>query len=135
MGFLDSVFNALQSFAESDTAKRLAQMAEESKAREIERTTGINGLRCSISNLETGYGLTTCEGEVRNIGRSEYQYVEVIVSFFNEEGRIIDKGTDSVVYRYTSSTLCPGESRPFTVRSSAKNISRAKVSIKSFEEV
>lgn len=135
MGFLDSVFNALQEFAESDTAKKMMAKAEENKAREIARTTGINGLRCSISTLETGYGLTTCEGNVKNIGRSEYKSVEVMVTFFDEDGQVVDKKTDYAVLSYSGSILCPGESRPFTVRSSAKNISRAKVSIKSFEEV
>lgn len=141
MGFLDgleSLLNGLddlaKKFAESDTYKRMVENAERQKAAEIARTTGRNGLRCKIDNCYKMYDGTVsyCEGTVENIGKSTYSLVEVQVVFKNDEGKVVDKQEERVV---RGTELLPGESMPFKVSSSAKNIRKASPSISRFEEI
>lgn len=131
MGFLDSLFNGLHDFAESDTAKRMMEKAEQAKAAEIHRTTGINGLRCTIDSLVNEGYIVCCEGTVKNIGRSTYSEVTVNVVYKNENGKVVDKIAYPVIY---GTTLDPGESMPFRVHSNARNVRSASASVSSFEE-
>lgn len=132
MGFLDSLFQGLQNFAESDTAKKMMERSEEVKAAETERTTGINGLRCKMDSLNNNGYDVVCEGTVKNIGKSTYSKVMVKVAFKNENGNVIDKQT---VYAVIGETLYPGESMPFRAHSNAKNVQSANVSIGEYEEI
>lgn len=131
MGFLDSLFKGLHDFAESDTGKRMLERAEQAKADEIRKTTGINGLRCNIDSLVNEGYIVCCEGTVRNIGRSTYSEITVNVVYKNENGKVVDKTAHPVAY---GTTLEPGESMPFKVYSNARNIHSASASIGSYKE-
>lgn len=131
MGFLESLFKGIQDFAESDTAKKMMEQAEQRRIDEINRTTGRNGLRCTINSLDDNGAAVYCKGTVKNIGRSTYCKVTITVVFKNENGDVVDKKRDNVVF-YGS--LAPGESVPFDTMSIASNIHSASVSIDSYEE-
>lgn len=127
MGFFDSLLKGMQDFAESPAAKRMMERAEQAKAAEISRTTGINGLRCTIDSLNNiGGSVSCCEGTVKNIGRSTYREVVVSIVYKNEDGECIDK---SSCYVLTGTELYPGESKQFKTYSSARNVHSARASI------
>lgn len=131
MGFLDSLFQGIQDFAESDTYKKMVEKSDQIKAQEIERTTGKNGLRCYIDSMvDSGYNVC-CKGTIKNIGRSSYSKVEVIVVFKDKDGYVVDKRTSIVFY---GTIMYPGESMPFSVLSSAQNIKSATASIGNYTE-
>ena len=133
MGFLDSLFKGLQDFAESDAGQRLRERAEQLQAEEIAKTSGKNGLRCTLNNLtkQCGGTLFSCEGTVKNIGRSTYRSIEIMVTFKDENNSVVDK---QMVTVYAGS-LEPGESKPFRVDSIARNIQSASAAIEDFREI
>ena len=131
MSILESILRGLQDFAESDTAKRMMQQAEQRKAAEIERTTGKNGLRCTITSLQNyGYGVKS-EGSVKNIGQSTYSLIVVNVVFKDVNGNTVDKHE---TYVSTGVKLSPGEAMPFRVFSHAKDIHSANAYISKCED-
>lgn len=132
MGFLEGLFKGLQDFAESDTAKRMLEQAEQRRVDEINKTTGRNGLRCKIDSLDDYGYQVCCKGSVKNIGRSTYCKITIEVAFKNEYGDIVDKKKDSLLF--WGITLAPEESMPFETISRASDIHSAGVSISSFEE-
>ena len=129
---LEKSFKALEDFANSSTGQRLIDRAEQNKAEEIRRTTGINGLSCSIDRLISNSGVVCCEGTIRNTGRSTYHKVVVTVEFKNSLGDTVDKRSTYVIPYGTA--FYQGESVPFRVLSTANNLHSAQVYVSDCEE-
>lgn len=140
MGFMEifdgavKILNGcIEAYLESPQCKKMVKMAEQRKAAEIARTTGINGLRCKINKAYTMYSDThVCEGTVENIGRSTYRHIEVQVVFKDDTGKVVDK---KEAYTPFNIELAPGESMSFRASSTANNIHRAYASVSRFDEV
>ncbi len=136
MGVLGNLLDGLQKIAESETTKRIieraVQQAEQEKAAEITRTTGKNGLRCTINSLAPLGSGAIAIGTVKNTGRSVYESVMVVAVFKDEDGFVVDKHT---TYATAGDRFLPGESRPFRIFSNANDIDSVNVSIYKCVEV
>ena len=136
MGLWKAVSKGLQNwvdFVNSDAGQKLIERADQIKADEVIRTSGSNGLKCSIEKLSNQAGAVCCEGAIINSGRSTYNQVVITAEFKNSDNNIVDKKNTYVIPYGTS--FRPGEAAPFQVISLAKNIHSACVYISEYQEV
>ena len=135
MGLLDILSKGmieLEKFANSKTGQEIIARAEQKKVNEMHRTTGLNGLRCSIDRLVNNGAAIYCEGNVKNTGKSTYKRVIVTVEFKNDADNIVDRKKSYVIT--FGDMLYPGDSVPFRELSTAKKIHSAQVFVSEYEE-
>ena len=136
MGILESLFNGIRSFMESEETQKFIENAREKQAEreavEKARTTGINGLRCIVDNVNDNGYIVECEGTVKNVGKSIYDKVSVTVTFKNENGSIVDK---KIARPVLFENFYPGEAVVFNTTSNAKNVHSASAKITEYHEI